>query len=435
MQGIIQINGEKTGFADGASGKAYVPVGVNYYDHETGWAPQIWKMFDEDRVKRQFEAMKEQGMNAARFFMASTAFMPKKNKIDMAAVEKFDKFIKFAHEMQIRLIPTGPDHWEGVPDYCKPDMYCGSEALEALCSYWEFMAGRYKSEPAIFAWDLRNEPMIAWDSAPMREGWRSFLKEKYGNNSSQDFSIPENAPNENDSRLYDYQIYREKLAYAWTKTQTDIIREANDGHLVTIGYIQWSFPGVLAGGKPSGYSAFRPSALSKLVDFDCPHFYPTLGDPADPQKKRANLKYLCDWVLYCDLSRPVVLEEFGWYGGGEINEHQPFRSHGDQLDWNRALMEETIGLCSGWLNWPFADTPSSTDISKFSGLVTSDFRPKPWGEAFSEYAKKLCRDHAPQKKERGQLVFPEAEFCRLVTRGGDADMYYLCESNRNSAFG
>ena len=423
MQGIIGINKDKTGFADGANGGAYVPVGVNYYDHETGWAPQIWKMFDEDRVRGQFEQMKKHGVNAARFFMASTAFMPEKNKIDMRAVEKFDKFVEFANETEIRLIPTGPDHWEGVPGYCRADMYCGSEALEALCGYWEFMAKRYKGEAAIFAWDLRNEPMIGWDSEPMRDGWRRFLKEKYGNDPQGDFSVPEDAAKENDARLYDYQLYREQLAFNWTKTQTDAIRKANDSHLVTIGYIQWSFPGVAAGGKPGGYSAFRPSALSGLTDFDCAHFYPTLGDPADPQKKRANLKYLRDWLLFCDLSRPVVLEEFGWYGGGGINEHQPYRSPEDQLDWNRALMEETIGLASGWLNWPFADTPCSTDISKFSGIVTSDFRQKPWGEAFFAYAKELCRERTPFKKERVQLSYSEDELHRLLTRGGEAEKY------------
>ncbi|MCL2159477.1 MAG: glycoside hydrolase family 5 protein [Oscillospiraceae bacterium] len=423
MQGKIRLNSEKTGFIDSASGKAYVPLGANYYDHETGWAPQIWKMFDENRVKSQFWAMKEHGINVARFFMASTAFMPEKNKIGMAAIEKFDKFIEIANETNIRLIPTGPDHWEGVPDYCKADMYCGSEALEALCSYWEYMSGRYKDESAIFAWDLRNEPMIGWDSEPMRSGWQGFLKEKYGNDAARDFSVPENAASENDLRLYDYQLYREQLAYKWTKTQTDAIRKTGDDHLVTIGYIQWSFPGVVAGNKPGGYSAFRPSALSALIDFDCPHFYPTLGDPADPQKKVANIKYLRDWVLYCDLSRPVVLEEFGWYGGGEINEHQPYRSHEHQSDWNCALMEETVGLCSGWLNWPFADTPSSTDISKFSGLVTSDLLPKPWGEAFESYAKNLCEGWLLFKKERTQLVFSDNEFCRLVTCGGDAGMY------------
>ena len=418
MQGIIQLNQNKTGFADSADGKPYIPFGVNYYDHETGWAPQIWKRFDEDRVRRQFYAMKEFGINAARFFMASTAFLPEKNRIDEAVVAKFDAYVAIAKETGIRIIPTGPDHWEGVPDYCKPDMYCNPDALEALSTYWQYMAARYRDEPAIFAWDLRNEPMIGWDSEPMRAGWKKFLKGKYGENESA-VPIPADEPDEGNELLYDYQLYREQLAYNWTKVQTDAIRGAGDRHLVTIGYIQWSFPGFTGSKKPSGYSAFRPSELAGLVDFDCPHFYPTLGDPIDPETKAKNIRYLLDWVCYCDLSRPVVLEEFGWYGGGEINAHQPYRSHENQLDWNRALMEETLGIASGWLNWPFADTPSSTDISKFSGLVTSELLPKPWGEAFREHAKKLTQADTPFKKERVQFAYSKEEFRRLVTRGGN----------------
>ena len=38
------------------------------------------------------------------------------------------------------------------------------------------------------------------------------------------------------------------------------------------------------------------------------------------------------------------------------------------------------------LRWPFIDTPSSLDISRFGGLVTKDLRPKLWGEAFRELA-------------------------------------------------
>lgn len=423
MQGIMQIDYGKKCFIDSVSGKPYMPVGVNYFDHETGWAPQIWKQFDESRVREQFQVMKSYGINAARFFIASTAFVPEKNKIDMTAIEKFDKFVVIAKESNIHIIPTGPDHWEGVPGYCRPDMYCNPGALEALQTYWSFMSKRYKDEPVVFAWDLRNEPMINWDSEPMRYGWKQFLINKYGND-EQDFSVPADEPNENNPRLYDYQLYREQVAYNWTKTQVEAIRNAGDKHLVTIGYIQWSFPAVTGSRKPSGYSAFNPKKLSGLIDFDCPHFYPTLGDPIDPAVKRRNINYLLDWVRYCDLSRPVALEEFGWYGGGEIKEHnQPYRSAEDQLDWNQTLMEETIGIASGWLNWPLADTESSTDISKYSGIITSDLQPKPWGEAFKRYAAQLSGGDNPLKKERVQLNFSEDEFKRFVTTGGDNERY------------
>ncbi len=440
MQGLIQLNAAKTGFVDTLTGAPFVPFGANYYDHETGWAPQIWKLFNEKRVREQFTLMKHYGINTARFFIASTAFMPEKGKVSEEALAKFDAFLAIARDTGIRVIPTGPDHWEGVPDFYKPDMFCGEDALEALDAYWAVMAARYKDDPAIFAWDLRNEPMIGWDSAPMRAGWQRYLKEKYGcqkqlaaawnhelgeeeSLSDGTIAIPEDVVDENNPRLYDYQLYREQIAYDWTRRQVEVIRRAGDRHLVTIGYIQWSFPTYVGNHAPSGYGAFRPSVLSELLDFDCAHFYPMFGNPAEPGCKRANVAYLQDWLRFCDLSRPVVLEEFGWYGGGAINEQQPYRTLEEQLDWDVTLMETTIGLASGWLNWPFADTPSSTDMSKFGGLVTSNLQPKPWGEAFRAYAEKLTPGDTPFSSARVPLQYSEEEFRRLVTGGGDAARY------------
>jgi hypothetical protein len=44
------------------------------------------------------------------------------------------------------------------------------------------------------------------------------------------------------------------------------------------------------------------------------------------------------------------------------------------------------GLASGWLNWAYADTPSSQDITRFSGLVSEGGDVKPWGREFRELA-------------------------------------------------
>jgi len=34
-------------------------------------------------------------------------------------------------------------------------------------------------------------------------------------------------------------------------------------------------------------------------------------------------------------------------------------------------------------------------VSKYSGIITSDFRPKPWGEAFKKYAAQLSGGDNP----------------------------------------
>ena len=431
---MITLNAAKTGFTD-ETGAGWVPFGVNYYDHLTGWAPQIWSQFEPERVRSQFALMREYGVNCARFFMASTRFMLEDGHLNPAIRPKFEFYLDCAREYGIRLIPTGPDHWEGPHPALEPDPFCGEPYLAALRNFWADMIAAYGDRDEIFAWDLRNEPMVGWDSGPMREGWHTFLKKKYRcrkyleeawgdelrGETFGTASVPADAPDAGNPRLYDYQLYREQVAYDWTKNQVDAMRAAGCRQLITIGYIQWSFPVVLSSEKPSGYAAFNPRKLAGLLDFDCAHFYPVLGDPIEPKTGEATLRYGDEWVRYCELSRPVVLEEYGYYGGGAINEVQTYRPQEDLDNWNCALVERTLGTADGWLSWPFADTPSSLDISKFGGLVTWDLKPKLWGESFRKLAEKASQ--AKHGAERVQLVFTDEEMKAFLT-GCDGQKRY-----------
>jgi len=62
-----------------------------------------------------------------------------------------------------------------------------------------------------------------------------------------------------------------------------------------------------------------------------------------------------------------------------------------QADWNRELLAVSRGKVCGWLNWAFADTPDSTDLTRWSGCWTTDLRLKPWGEIYAGLAKEVTR--------------------------------------------
>lgn len=400
---LIVVAPDGRSFVERDSGRAFIPFGTNYYDPDTGWAPKIWRRFDAGKVKRHFGVMKELGVNCARIFLTAATFQPDAETIDQNALEKLDALVGIARQSEIRLMLTGPDHWEGVPEYWKGDRFAGEQAFKALEYFWTVVAGRYRGEPAIFAWDLLNEPHLPWFDENWRGRWNKWLEEKYG--SWEGFrsawgaeiaesdkwgavGVAEDKAVTGSARLRDYQLFREHLADNWVRRQADAIRRADPAHLVTVGYIQWSYP-LVRPGNPSRYAAFNPRRQARLLDFVTIHFYPTGGSPFESEANWGkNLDYLQATLAYCHTGKPVVLAEFGWYGGGAPQQH-PFLSEAQQANWIAAEIEASRRLADGWLSWPFADTPESRDVSLYAGLVKPDMSLKAWGRKFQACASDL----------------------------------------------
>jgi len=184
--------------------------------------------------------------------------------------------------------------------------------------------------------------------------------------------------------------------------------EADPSHLVTEGYIQWSYP-LVRPGNPSRYAAFNPRRQAHWLDFVTIHFYPTLGNPFQSEKNwQNNISYLQTVLAYCHTGKPVVLGEFGWYGGG-APQHHPYLTEQQQSDWIGEEIEASRSLAEGWLSWPFADTPSSRDISLYAGLVKPDMTLKAWGRKFKMLVVNLSELKKPT------LELPALDFIGILT--------------------
>lgn len=410
--GLIAVGPDGKSFIEQSSGQRYTPFGVNYYDPNTGWAPKIWRQFDPNHVTRHFEVMRDLGVNCARVFLTAATFQPDVNTIDERALAKLDTLIGIARRHGIRLILTGPDHWEGSPAYWKPDRWAGAEALKALDNFWRTLGHRYRGEPAIFAWDLLNEPHLPWFAETWRPLWNQWLQAKYEtweklkaawageikeSDSWGSIAVAEDKAGKDNPRLLDWQLFREHLADQWVRRQVEAIRQADPTHLVTVGYIQWSYP-LIRTGNPSLYAAFNPQRQTRWLDFLSIHFYPLLGRPLESKDAwDKNLAYLQSVLAYCHIGKPVVLEEFGWYGGGAPR-GQPSLTEDEQDRWIVAEIEVTRRLSDGWLSWPFADTPTSTDMSKYGGVVRFDLSHKSWAKSFTQFASSLATLPQPTPK-------------------------------------
>ena len=400
---LIVVAPDGQDFVEADSGRSYIPFGTNYYDPHTGWAPKLWRQFDAEKVRQHFSVMSRMGVNCARVFLTAGSFQPTAEKIEEQALAKLDKLVEIAREKGVRLILTGPDHWEGQPNYWKPDRFAGQAALQALDRFWTVVAQRYRGEPAIFAWDLLNEPHMPWFVEQWRPQWNVWLRSNHGNRESlkaawgdelteadewDNVAVPENQPDPGNPRLLDWQHFREQLADEWVRRQVEAIRRADPTHLVTVGYIQWSYPLVRLG-NPNRYAAFNPHRQARWLDFVTIHFYPTLGNPFQSKENwQKNISYLQGILAYCHTGKPVVLGEFGWYGGG-APQHHPYLSEQQQARWISEEIEASRSLADGWLSWPFADSPESGDISLFAGLVKADLTLKAWGRTFKTLAAKL----------------------------------------------
>lgn len=391
----IRVDRARHGFVD-ATGKPFVPFGVSYYRPGTGWAPQLWKQFDADATRRDFALLKKQGVNVVRVFVSYGSFFTEPGKLNPEGVAKFDQLLDLADEAGIYVHPTGPDHWEGVPAWIQelqiPDLDGNEPAMKALEEYWRLFVTRYRGRSTIWAYDLKNEPVVAWDTSYLRTQWEEWRKSR----KQEVVSIPDKSKSTSPN-LADYQHFRESIGEKYVARLSKAIHAADPDALVTVGLIQWSVPAQRL--KPDQYAAFRPSLLARHLDFMELHFYPLAkgdyqygGDAAET----ANLAVLEAMARECAKpGLPLVIAEFGWYGGGAPKPGFRPATEEQQAEWCRHLIETTEPLACGWLNWGMNDNPQATeDISKLTGLFTADGKEKAWGHTFHELAQRF-QNQAP----------------------------------------
>lgn len=402
--GLVNVAPDGKSFVEATSELTFVPFGTNYYDPNTGWPPKVWQKFDEAQVKMHFDLMTGFGVNCARVFLTAATFQPGPQTVDEEALKKLDRLVRIARRAGIRLILTGPDHWEGEPAYWKPDRFAGDEAMKALETFWTVVGTRYKGEPAILAWDLLNEPRMPWAVDSWTPKWHAWLQSKYADRAGlqaawadelkpdEDFGsiqVPPDTAAKGNPRLHDWQLFREHLADQWVQRQVQVLREVDPTHLITIGYVQLSYP-LIRPGEPSLYSAFNPRRQAQWLDFVSIHFYPLMGNPYGSRASwTQNLAYLQSILAYCQAGKPVVLGEYGWYGGG-APEGRPRLGEDQQERWLIAEIEASRRLAQGWLSWPFADTPDADDMSVYGGMVKYNMVPKIWAWCFRAHTNHLA---------------------------------------------
>jgi hypothetical protein len=150
----------------------------------------------------------------------------------------------------------------GLGCYHKPDVPAWYDRLgeqqrwDVQARFWEAVAGRCPESPAIFCYDLMNEPVVP-GGARNAGDW---LGPPYaGSYFVQCITLDQK------------ERPRADIARQWCHQLAAAIRKHGRRHLVTIGLVPWSLDG------PGLTSGFIPEKIAADLDFLAVHLYPEKG--------------------------------------------------------------------------------------------------------------------------------------------------------------
>ncbi len=412
-----------------SDGKYITPLGGNILNDQHPGQGTLFQNFDASDVDRRLAIMAETGLNCVRQAIGVNEVFDPKTGLKADGMKNWDTFIGLAEKHEIYIMPVGG--YIGGNDWFDVERLADSDRqLDWDCQFWEAFCGHYNGHPAIWSWDLRNE-LLYWTGAHMttpgdtkaaeiefmlKDKWGWWLETRYGtveamnkvyNKSFANFDeVPGSVgfiEKPFDICAYDFRNYLNDRGYDWCRRQCDVIRSVAPAQMIVSGNNAWLSPDQdlwLANG-------FHNRAVHDLFDFVSFHPYPAWqcvpdgrGDPLDGGEP---LKY---WLNSCVgnarmdyYGKPVVVQEFGWYGGGTSKFlcPLPYRSEKEHADYTRELTEVLMPHVNGFINWPTFDMPESNDISNHGGIFTHAGKPKALTSVYSDLVKKLngkCHERA-----------------------------------------
>lgn len=274
----IRISVDKTHFACDGADKTFVPWGFNYDRDDTGRLLEDFWAEDWAKVADAFRQMKDLGANVVRIHLQLCRFMKSPDQPDKENLARLGRLVRLAEEDGVYLDVTGLGcyHKQDVPAWYDAMDESGRWAVQA--HFWRAVADVCKASPAIFCYDLMNEPVASGDQkgdwlpgAPM--GGAYFM---------QRLTIDMRGRTDRE------------VAKEWIAEVSDAIRAVDKRHMITVGLVPWEETF-----GPGAMTAFRDPDVATELDFLCVHYYPRQGKLDDD---------LVILKLY-DIGKPLVVEE------------------------------------------------------------------------------------------------------------------------------
>jgi len=329
------------GFLVAPEGSPFIPWGFNYDHDEKGRLLEDYWGNEWPKIEQDFAEMKTLGANVVRIHLQVNKFLRSPDEPNADSLARLKKLLEVATRNRLALDITG------LGCYRKKDVPEWYDALDepsrwkAQARFWSAVAETCANSPAVFCYDLMNEPIVPGGTRKAGD----WLGPPFG-----EFCFVQFITLDQKDRP------REEIAKKWVETLTAAIRKSDPNHLVTLGLVDWSLK------RPKTlYSGFDPKEVSGPLDFLSVHIYPEAGDA-----KRAEA--LATLQGFSVPGKPVVIEE-------------TFSLKCGIAEWKK-FVEASRKDASGWVGFYWGKTVAEC---RKSGTIADAIMAE-WLDAFRELA-------------------------------------------------
>jgi Cellulase (glycosyl hydrolase family 5) len=272
----IVVARDSHGFITAESKQPFLPWGFNYGNHgrlmEDFWNTD-WQTFADD-----FRKMKALGANVVRVHLQYGKFMSGPDQPNPVEFKQLSRMLRLAEKTGLYLDITGLACYRPGDTPKWYDAMDERQRWAAQSNFWSAVAATCAKSPAVFCYDLMNEPIVP-GSKREPGAWRS--GHLFGNYDFVQFITLDPAGRK-----------REDIAVDWIRTMTAAIRAHDTNALITVGLLPWT-------PRWGFLSGFVPETIAPDLDFIAVHIYLDSKKPDEAM----------ECLRRCAVGKPVVIEE------------------------------------------------------------------------------------------------------------------------------
>ena len=299
----IRISDDGKGFVFADSKQRFFPWGFNYIGKFGRIVEDDWET-DWTGVEKDFVEMKKLGANVCRLHLQLATYMKSPDEVDQTQIQLLKNILNIGQKNGIYLKLTGLNCFrlDKIPEWY--DKLSEQDRWKVHARFWEEISKASANHPAVFCYDLMNEPVIG----KVKEGEHPWLTGEL-----EGFYFVQRISNQPGKRK------PRKIASDWVELMVQSIRKNDKQHLVTVGVIPFAM--IFPKAKPIFYS----EESLKHLDFVSVHFYP----------KKGEVSKAVEALKVYDLGKPLVV--------GEVF---PLQCSIKELD---EFINQTNTIADGWI--------------------------------------------------------------------------------------